>query len=187
MGTDSGVLLSMAFYGFLFVLFVIAGLLVFASLRRGESKVKEEPRNHQRHYKTDPLYAPPPALTMNAEEKEEYRGRIIQLENTLKYREDEYKRRISALEERLQEKEKLAGATGLPKDETAKKFESLQKEHVKLSEELTLKSQMYEGLKGQYDELEKDMQRMIEHLEGLKKFPSEAKPQTPPPPTRPTV
>jgi DNA repair exonuclease SbcCD ATPase subunit len=184
MQENSGAMLSMVFYGFLFILFAITAVVIFVSLRRGGDREEIKPQ-HQ-HYKTDPLYAPPPAV-MDTEEKEEYQGKIIQLENTLKYREDEYKRRISALEIKLQEKEKLAGTAAIPKDEIAKKFESLQKEHAKLSEELTLKSQMYEGLKGQYDELEKDMQRMIEHLEGLKKFPSEAKPQTSPPPPRPTV
>lgn len=41
-------------------------------------------------------------------------------------------------------------------------------ELVKLKEELSLKDQMYNGLKGQYDELEKDSEKLSRESESLK-------------------
>jgi predicted nuclease with TOPRIM domain len=47
------------------------------------------------------------------------------------------------------------------KNELAKKNENLEKEIEKLNKDLSLKDELYRGLKGQYGELEKDMERLI--------------------------
>lgn len=47
----------------------------------------------------------------------------------------------------------------------------------KLRQELLIKSQMYEGLKGQYDELERDLERLTQEIEEQKKTKAETQTQ----------
>jgi len=52
--------------------------------------------------------------------------------------------------------------------ELEKKEAAARQELVKSKEETSLKDQMYNGLKGQYDELEKDVEKMAKESDGLK-------------------
>jgi peptidoglycan hydrolase CwlO-like protein len=48
------------------------------------------------------------------------------------------------------------------KDTLEKGLKQLQEEIGRLNSELSLKTQMFEGLKGQYDELEKDYEKLVQ-------------------------
>lgn len=50
-------------------------------------------------------------------------------------------------------------------------------EIAKLKQELLIKNQMYEGLKGQYDELERDLERLTQEIEEQKKTKAETQTQ----------
>ena len=80
------------------------------------------------------------------------------------------------------------------KEELHKQVGELQEKVGKLSGELEIKSKMYSGLVGQYNELERDSERLAKELESSKKNASKAQPQAPAqpqkesqPPTNPSL
>lgn len=54
------------------------------------------------------------------------------------------------------------------KEELQKKAKNLEDESAKLKKELSSCNQMYEGFKGQYNELEKDVEKLTKELERQK-------------------
>lgn len=72
------------------------------------------------------------------------------------------------------------------KDELHKQVSGLKEEVGKLSGELQIKNKMYEGLVGQYNELERDSERLAQELESSKKSSPKAQPQAPAEPPQKT-
>jgi|GEM_PF-2245486 TolA-binding protein len=65
------------------------------------------------------------------------------------------------------------------KEELHNQVSGLKEEVGKLSGELGIKSKMYEGLVGQYNELERDSERLAQELESSKKSAPKPQPQGP--------
>lgn len=63
------------------------------------------------------------------------------------------------------------------KNELEKNVGNLQQEIEKLKKELSLKEELYQGLKGQYDELEKDIERLTTQSQSTE--PAQAKTEEP--------
>ena len=72
-------------------------------------------------------------------------------------------------ESRHSQLDELLKKETLEKEEAQKQEKNLQAEIEKLNNDLAVKTQMHDGLKGQYDELEKDFAKINQELENLKK------------------
>ncbi|MEW6100679.1 MAG: hypothetical protein AB1481_00075 [Candidatus Omnitrophota bacterium] len=115
--------------------------------------------------------------------------KIAYFEKIAKTKEEEYKKQISILELQLKDKQK-AGAeneelkTGILKlDAQLKisddKIHELERKIEQLNKELSVKGQMFEGLKAQYNDLEKDAERLSLQLEEERKKSEHLPIQTP--------
>jgi chromosome segregation ATPase len=129
----------MVFYVVLAVLFFTALFYLFLLLRQG----KEAPVSSRQEIGSDVL----------AEKEKAYQEKISQLEGLLRSKEEELKSAASRLREvssSAASSENLAG---------------LQDELARLRKDLYLKDQMYEGLKGQYDELEASLVKLNQQID----------------------
>ena len=85
--------------------------------------------------------------------EEDYSRQLIRLEEQISENETS-KIRIKSLEVQLKEKEDSIAKTSSSQAEVDKRTQTLQAEVEKIKKELSLKQEMYSGLKSQYEELE---------------------------------
>lgn len=134
------------FFGVLASLFVLSMLVIFSFTRQSQRLNREVRKN-----------------------LEEDKIRISELEAMLQQRQGELKKHITAqesqLEAQLKEKEDLLKKEIYVKDGLSRKIKELEEEVAKLKRELALSNQMYDGLKGQYDELERNSERLAQQVE----------------------
>lgn len=158
-------------------LFVISMLVIF-SLMRKDNKINQEIEGD---IKKDKIRIGELEAIL-VQNKEEHRQKVSQLEESLKNKEEELKKHIKEqglqleeqkqlksvilkLEAQVKEKESLLKQEIYAKGDLSKKIEDLEGELAKSKRELSLSNQMYEGLKGQYNELEKNLEKLAQQLE----------------------
>ena len=185
----------LVFFGIFAALFILFALVIFSFLR-DDQKLS---RQTEEDIKKDKLRISELEEIL-AQKKEEQKEKFSQLEDALRNKEEELKKRsaaekieleekrnlksaVSKLESQLQEKEGLLKKEAYAKEELNNKLRNLEDEVAKLKRELFLANQMYEGLKGQYDELEKDTQNLAQQLE--QRMTQELKSQPAQPPETP--
>jgi chromosome segregation ATPase len=173
------------FYSLQIILFVAA---VITIIRPGikdkkaiKTKVEQLERNSLRITELEE------ALVGKDRESKGYKEEVAGLDVELKEKEQEFKNKISLLESQLQEvellksnisqlqaqlkdKEAEASKEFSARNESNDKIESTEADLEKLKKELSLSNQMFEGLKGQYDELEEKFSQLFQQfLEEQKK------------------
>lgn len=173
------------FYSLLIVLFVVSIAVIYSFVRQSKEKEKEAGTSHTRIAELE---------TLVTQKEGEYVRKLSSIEATMKGKEEELNRRNKFLEDqirdydklkkdfakaeaKLKEKEELAKKETSGKGDLEKKIKDMQNELAKLNKDLSLKNQMYEGLKGQFEELEKEQEKLVQALEEEKQRKAEAKPQ----------
>ncbi len=152
------ILSPLFFYALLLFLLLLGLSSVFAwqnhDKRLSRSK-KEDSRNYQAHLKD--------LQAIWSEKEKSYSQKAGLLEQLLAEKEAELEKRLSEIaglsEELLRSKEGLARFQA----ESGNK-EALAKKSAELEKELALSNQMYEGLKGQYDELEEKFSQLFQQF-----------------------
>ena len=170
------------FYALQFILLAMAVITIFSLTKQDKRsvRIKEEEAKRERQ-RISELEA-----TLVGKERD-HKINLDQLDSVAKDKEKELENRIAALESRLQEVERLkSGISQLESELKEKegllvkesslrsglneKIKSSAEEAVKLKDELSLSNQMYEGLKGQYGELEEKFSQLFQQfLEEQKK------------------
>lgn len=97
-------------------------------------------------------------------EKEEFSTR---LKNEFSDKEKKLNAQILELKDKLLQSEDALKKENVNKITLEKKLQELQGQSVRLNKDLSLKTQMYDGLKGQYDELERDMEKLQQELANI--------------------
>lgn len=148
------------FFSLLVFLFVAYLFALRSFLRQNKKWDKEKDTLNKRNKdRIAELEAAVAGTTERQKEQEkEFQKRVILLETQLKEKE-QLKASVARLEAQLKMKEEVLKKEVTSRDEFNKKIKTLQDEVTKLNKELSLKNQMYEGLKGQYDELEKSFEK----------------------------
>jgi chromosome segregation ATPase len=183
------------FYALQFILLAMAVITIFSLTKQDKRSVRmkeeEAKRDRERISELE-------AVLVGKER--DHKVDLEQLDSAANDKEQELENRIAALESRLQEVERLKSGIVQLESEMKKKEELLVKESslisglnekikssaeeaVKLKDELSLSNQMYEGLKGQYGELEEKFSQLFQQfLEEQKKNKLlEQRPDTSPP------
>jgi len=160
------------FFGLLGVIFLVSIFVIRSmssfSKNNEEEKEAETRRDRKRIGELE---------AMVVDRDEEHKRKLSQVEESEKSKEEELRNMIVSLQEKLKSAEQ-AGAKS-SNDELEKAIKRLQDEQARLKSDLTLKTQMYDGLKGQYDELEKEVVRLNKQLdEERKRLPAQNKPQS---------
>jgi chromosome segregation ATPase len=170
------------FYALQFILLAMAVITILSLSKQDKRSVRikeeEAKRNRERISELE--------ATLVGKERD-HKINLDQLDSAANDKEQELENRIAALESRLQEVEGLkSGILQLESELKAKeellvkesslrsglneKIKSSAEEAVKLKDELSLSNQMYEGLKGQYGELEEKFSQLFQQfLEEQKK------------------
>jgi citron Rho-interacting kinase len=164
------------FYGLILALLVISLIAVFS--------IGEEDKKTRKKQEDELLEARlrNSELEKNIGDKEfEYRATLDGLEKALKDKETEFNQKVGPLEAQIKQQEVLKAELSKVKPELDQKEDVLrqalaandilQKELAQLKEELdktknelALSNQMYNGLKGQYDELEDKFSQLFEEF-----------------------
>lgn len=179
------------FYSLLGAIFIIALFVSLGSLQRSlKLKNKKGKDINEQAMRVKELEAE------LLEKEGQYKQGVSKLESFFKAKEEDFKKRLSAfelqlrdleqfknnarkLESQLKEKEDGLKAGALLKADLDKKIKDLESELDRIMKELALKTQMHEGLKSQYDELEKTSEKLAHELEVSKQKKIDVQPRPP--------
>jgi chromosome segregation ATPase len=151
------------FYALLAILVFGAIYIIFSTLGRSqdEQQTNQKPGLDMRFLEMDAQKSDQEGAEIKrALSGKEEELKICSREKDEQLRENERLRSsIISLEAQLKEKTEATEKEGLGRQELQDKIKSLEKELADLKTDLSLKSQMYNGLKSQYEELEQNMIR----------------------------
>ena len=170
------------FYALQFILLAIAVITIFSLTKQDKRSVRikeeEAKKGRQRISELEAALVAKDRdhkvnlehLESSAKDKEgELENRIAVLESRLQEVE-RFKSEIAQFESELKEKEELLTKESSLRNGLNEKIKSSAEEAAKLKDELSLSNQMYEGLKGQYGELEEKFSQLFQQfLEEQKK------------------
>jgi chromosome segregation ATPase len=143
------------FYGLIAVLLVISLMAVF-SMGEEDRKIRKKHEEELLDLRQRGL-----ALEKELEDKDsEYKETAGAFEKTLQEKDAEFSARVSSLEAKLASTEQLKSRLASLEPSLSQKEEALEK----ANKELALSNQMYNGLKGQYDELEEKFSQLFEEF-----------------------
>lgn len=147
------------FFGVLASLFVLSMRAIFYFIHQNEKLNRQILKNSE-----EDKMRISNLETLLRQKDEEFKKHILAEQTKLKEM-DELKLKLSKLEAQLKEKEDSLKKEIYVKEGLSKKVKELEDELVKSKRELVLSNQMYEGLKGQYDELERNTEKLTQRLE----------------------